>query len=284
MIGNVHVGVHIHTSTHDVNPRPVKLSLRGVSKTFSSGSGRVEALGTIDLEIREEEFLCIVGPSGCGKSTLLNLIAGLELPETGEVWCNGSPVTGPGPDRVVIFQEPALFPWLTVLGNVEFGLRLRGDGKARRRERAMDALRMVHLHRFSDAYVHQLSGGMKQRVALARALVMNPEILLMDEPFAALDAQTRDMLHGEVQAIWAETKKTIVFVTHNVREASCLGDRVVLFTARPGRIKREFRVDQPRPRQIEDPGTISLARMVLAELKDEVRKAFKEELGNGDEH
>jgi NitT/TauT family transport system ATP-binding protein len=283
IIGNGQVGDHIHTTTVGLNPKPVKVRLQRVSKTFSAGSGTVEALGIIDLEIREEEFLCIVGPSGCGKSTLLNLIAGLEAPETGEVWCNGNPVTGPGPDRVVIFQEPALFPWLTVLGNVEFGLRLRGEGKARRRERAMDALRMVHLHRFGDAFVHQLSGGMKQRVALARALVMNPEILLMDEPFAALDAQTRDLLHAELQAIWAETRKTIVFVTHNVREASCLGDRVVLLTARPGRIKREFCVDQPRPRQIEDPGTISLARMVLADLKDEVRKAFKEELGNGDE-
>lgn len=250
---------------------------------FAAGSGTVEALGTIDLAIREEEFLCVVGPSGCGKSTLLNLIAGLERPDTGEAWCNGSPIAGPGPDRVVIFQEPALFPWLTVLGNVEFGLRLRGEARASRQERAMDALRLVHLHRFKDAFVHQLSGGMKQRVALARALVMDPEILLMDEPFAALDAQTRDMLHGELQAIWAQTRKTIVFVTHNVREASCLGDRVVLLTARPGRIKREFHVDQPRPRQIEDPGTISLARMVLADLKDEVRTAFREELGNGDD-
>ena len=282
-MGNHHVGDHIDIAAVGVKPAPAKVSLHGVSKTFSSGTGRVEALGMIDLEIREEEFLCIVGPSGCGKSTLLNLIAGIEPPGTGHVWCNGKPITGPGPDRVMIFQEPALFPWLTVLGNVEFGLRLRGEDKARRRERALDALRMVHLHRFSDAFVHQLSGGMKQRVALARALVMNPEILLMDEPFAALDAQTRDMLHGELQAIWSETKKTIVFVTHNVREASCLGDRVVLLTARPGCIKREFRVDQPRPRQIEDPGTISLARMILADLKDEVRKAFKEELGNGDE-
>jgi len=274
---------HNDPSAIGVKSTPIKVSLHGVSKTFSAGNGRVEALGVIDLEIREEEFVCIVGPSGCGKSTLLNLIAGLDRPETGAVWCNGRPVTGPGPDRVMIFQEPALFPWLTVLGNVEFGLRLRGEAKARRRERAMDALRLVHLRRFKDAFVHQLSGGMKQRVALARALVMDPEILLMDEPFAALDAQTRDMLHGEVQAIWAETKKTIVFVTHNVREASCLGDRVVLLTARPGRIKREFCVDQPRPRQIEDPGTISLARMILADLKDEVRKVFKEELGNGDE-
>jgi NitT/TauT family transport system ATP-binding protein len=261
-----------------------KLRLQRVSKTFSTNHGPIEALREIDLEIRGEEFLCIVGPSGGGKSTLLNLIAGLEQPDTGEVWCNGSPITGPGPDRVVIFQEPALFPWLTVLGNVEFGLRIRGEAKAGRRKRALDALRLVHLYRFRDAFVHQLSGGMKQRVALARALVMDPAILLMDEPFGALDAQTRDLLHAELQAIWTKTKKTIVFVTHNVREAACLGDRVILLTARPGRIKREFCVDLPRPRQIEDPGTITLARMILAELKDEVRKVFREELGNGDDH
>jgi NitT/TauT family transport system ATP-binding protein len=276
-------GSHIHSIALEVELKPPKVQLQQVSKTFSTDNGPVEALREIDLEIREEEFLCIVGPSGCGKSTLLNLIAGLERPEKGEVWCSGTPVTGPGPDRVVIFQEPALFPWLTVLGNVEFGLRLRGETKATRRERAMDALRLVHLHRFKDAFTHQLSGGMKQRVALARALVMDPEILLMDEPFAALDAQTRDLLHGELQAIWAKTRKTIVFVTHNVREAACLGDRVVLLTARPGRIKKEFCVDQPRPRQIENPGTIDLARMILAELREEVRKVFREELGNGDD-
>ena len=264
--------------------KPAKLRLQRVSKTFATDNGPVEALEGIDLEIREEEFLCIVGPSGGGKSTLLNLIAGLERPDAGEVWCEGSPITGPGPDRVVIFQEPALFPWLSVLGNVEFGLRVRGEAKASRRERSMDVLRLVHLHRFKDAFVHQLSGGMKQRVALARALVMDPAILLMDEPFAALDAQTRGLLHAELQAIWAKTRKTIVFVTHNVREAACLGDRVVLLTARPGRIKREFCVDQPRPRQIEDPGTINLARMILADLRDEVQKVFREEVGNGDDH
>jgi NitT/TauT family transport system ATP-binding protein len=277
------VGADIHTSTPGVHPRPVKVRLQRVSKTFAANHGPVEALREIDLDIREEEFLCIVGPSGGGKSTLLNLIAGLEQPDTGAVWCDGRPITGPGPDRVVIFQEPALFPWLTVLGNVEFGLRIRGEAAADRRERAVEALRLVHLHRFQDAFVHQLSGGMKQRVALARALVMDPAILLMDEPFGALDAQTRDLLHAELQAIWTKTKKTIVFVTHNVREAACLGDRVVLLTARPGRIKQEFDVDLPRPRQIEDPGTITLARRILAELKDEVRKVVREELGNGDD-
>ncbi len=274
----------MQSAAHDGHSPRTKLRLQNVSKTFLSNLGAVETLRAIDLEVREEEFLCIVGPSGCGKSTLLNLMAGLERADSGAVWCDDRPIEGPGPDRVLIFQEPALFPWLTVLGNVEFGLRLRGEREPMRRERALDALRLVHLHRFRDAFVHQLSGGMKQRVALARALVMDPAVLLMDEPFAALDAQTRDMLHDELQEIWAKTRKTIVFVTHNVREAACLGDRVLLLTARPGRIKREFGVEQPRPRQIEDPGTIQLARTILADLRDEVRAAFREELGNGDDH
>ncbi len=282
--GDLPVGDVIHNSARETNPKLAKLRLQDVSKTFSSSNGQVEAIKDISLEIREEEFLCIVGPSGGGKSTLLNLIAGLEHPDAGALWCNGAPITGPGPDRVVIFQEPALFPWLTVLGNVEFGLRIQGEAKASRRERALEALRLVHLLRFKDAYVHELSGGMKQRVALARALVMDPEILLMDEPFAALDAQTRDIFHAELQTIWSSTRKTIIFVTHNVREAVCLGDRVILLTARPGRIKREFDVELPRPRQIEDSGTISMARLILGELRDEVRKVYKEELGNGDNH
>jgi len=278
------LGQRMQSAAHGGQTPRTKLRLQNVSKTFLSNQGPVETLRAIDLEVCEEEFLCIVGPSGCGKSTLLNLMAGLERADAGAVSCDGRPIEGPGPDRVLIFQEPALFPWLTVLGNVEFGLRVRGEREPMRRERALDALRLVHLHRFKDAFVHQLSGGMKQRVALARALVMDPAVLLMDEPFAALDAQTRDMLHGELQEIWAKTRKTIVFVTHNVREAACLGDRVLLLTARPGRIKREFGVEQPRPRQIEDPGTIQLARAILGDLRDEVRAAFREELGNGDDH
>lgn len=258
-----------------------RLWLKGVSKSFDTKSERIDALEDIDLEIQGGEFLCIVGPSGGGKSTLLNLIAGLEQPDTGEIWSNGERVTGPGPERVVIFQEAALFPWLTVLGNVEFGLRMQRIERQRRRALALEVLKLVHLGRFQDAYVHQLSGGMKQRAALARALVMDPEILLMDEPFAALDAQARDLLHGELQEIWAKTGKTILFVTHNVREAACLGDRVVLLTAGPGRIKREFRVALPRPRQIEDPGVMDIARAVLAELREEVQKVVKEERGNG---
>jgi NitT/TauT family transport system ATP-binding protein len=254
-----------------------KLRLRGVERTFRTGRGATAALGPLDLDVREGEFVCCVGPSGCGKTTLLNLVAGLEAPDRGEVIFDGRPVTGPGPDRIVIFQELGLFPWMTVLGNVEFGLKLRGVAAAERRERALRQLRLVHLTGFEQARVHELSGGMKQRVALARALAMDPVMLLMDEPFAALDAQTRDLLHQELQELWARTGTTILFVTHNVREAACLADRVVTFTVRPGRIKREFAVDAPRPRHIEDPAVGRLAVELREDLREEIEAVLAEE-------
>ena len=253
----------------DEGKAPV-LSLKGVSKTFASRQGAVEALLDIDLDIQASEMLCILGPSGGGKSTLLNLMAGLDFPSEGEVRCNGSRVSGSGPDRVVIFQELALFPWLTVLGNVEFGLRMKGLGRDERRARAMEALRMVHLDRFAGSWIHQLSGGMKQRVALARALVIDPRILLLDEPFAALDPETRDRLFTELQEIFETTHKTIVFVTHNVREAVCLGDRVMLLSARPGRIKRMYTIDLPRPRRLDDPAVVDLASVVMSDMRTEL--------------
>ena len=256
----------------------MKLQVQNVSKSFAGRNGRVGALESISLDVDAGEFLCIVGPSGCGKSTLLNLIAGLEKPDTGAVFANGELVEWPGPERSMIFQEAALFPWLNVTANVEFGLRIAGVPANERRERAMRYLEMVHLTRFAKAWVHELSGGMKQRVALARALVLEPDILLMDEPFAALDAQARDALHGELQRLWQESKTTVVFVTHNVREAVCLGDRVIVFSARPGRIKREFRVDLARPREIEDEGVIAIAREVRDELRDEIAKVLGEEM------
>jgi NitT/TauT family transport system ATP-binding protein len=255
-----------------------KLSLRNVSKNFHTKTGKFNAVQDINLEVNEGEFLCIVGPSGCGKSTVLNIIAGLEKPDGGQALVNGKPIQGPGTDRVVIFQELALFPWLTVLKNVEFGLRMAAVNRKEREERALHFLKMVHLTRFSRSYVHELSGGMKQRVALARALAIDPEILLMDEPFAALDAQTRDILHEELQEIWGATRKTIIFVTHNVREAACLGDRVLVFSTHPGRIKREFKIDYARPRHLEDPNLITFAKNILAELKAEVEKVAQEEL------
>jgi len=254
-----------------------KLTVRGVEKTFLSRLGSVSALGPIDVDIREGEFVCVVGPSGCGKTTLLNIVAGLEEPEVGEVCFDGKPIRGPGPDRIVLFQDLGLFPWMTVLGNVEFGLRLRGVRGKERRRSAIHYLRMVHLSGFQGSYVHELSGGMKQRVALARALAMDPVMLLMDEPFAALDAQTRDMLHQELQEIWSRTRKTILFVTHNVREAACLADRIITMTRRPGRIKREFHVDIPRPRQIEDPDVGCLAAQVREDLRDEIEAVLDEE-------
>lgn len=261
-----------------------KLQLTGVSRSFKTPRGALAALEGIELEVREGEFLCILGPSGCGKSTLLSLMAGLDHPTSGEIWMDGRRVEGPGTDRIVIFQELGLFPWLTVQENVEFGLRMRGVRKQERRERSQHYLRLVHLSSFESSYVHQLSGGMKQRVALARSLVTNPDVLLMDEPFAALDAQTRDLLHEELERIWSETHKTIVFVTHNVREAVRLGNRVMLLTFRPGRIKSQFKITLPRPRHLEDPELALTAREVLEQLKEEINKAVEEEFRHEENH
>ncbi len=254
-----------------------KVEISGVSQVFWSQSGAIQALGETSLTIEEGEFVCIVGPSGCGKSTLLNLVAGLTKPDSGQVKANGALVTGPGPDRVVMFQESGLFPWLNVLQNVMFGLKMAGVAEPKRRERAEKLLQMVHLSRFTQAWVHELSGGMKQRVALARALAPNPDILLMDEPFAALDAQTRDMLHDELEDLWASTRKTIIFVTHNVREAVRLGTRVIVMTARPGQVKNIYDIDLPRPRHIEDVALARIAATIRDDLRNEVLQATHEE-------
>ncbi len=230
---------------------PVKLAIEGVSKTFHTRRGSVHALENVTLHIREGEFVCVVGPSGCGKTTLLNIIAGLETPDTGQVLADGKPVTGAGSDRLVLFQEPALFPWLDVMGNVMFGLKLKPNlTNKERREVAEFYLKLVGLEKFMHANIHELSGGMKQRVALARALAPNPRVLLMDEPFGSLDALTREQLYGDLQTIWEKRRKTIVFVTHNAREAACLGDRVVLLSPRPGRVREQFQIPLPRPRDI----------------------------------
>lgn len=222
---------------------PPKLMIDQITKSFQTKVGCTQALEEVSLSLKEGEFVCLVGPSGCGKSTLLNIIAGLEKPDSGTVLVDGKPVTGPGRDRGMMFQESALFPWLNVLGNVLFGLKLKpGLTKAERQEVAEFYLQLVHLEQFKQAHIHELSGGMKQRVALARALAPNPGILLMDEPFTALDAMTREQLYTDIQEIWGKRRKTIVFVTHNVREACCLGDRVVIFSPRPGRICEEFQI------------------------------------------
>jgi NitT/TauT family transport system ATP-binding protein len=250
------------------NVPPEKLVVEHVSKTFRMRRTSVHALDDISLQVREGEFVCLVGPSGCGKSTLLNIIAGLDFPDGGRVLADGKPVTGPGRERMVMFQEPALFPWLDVLGNVMFGLKLKSNlTNAERREVAGYYLRLVGLENFVHANIHELSGGMKQRVALARALAPNPRVLLMDEPFAALDAMTREQLYGDIQSIWQKRRKTILFVTHNVREAACLGDRVVLFSPHPGRIQEQFTIDLPRPRDINSVDLAKHATSIMSALK-----------------
>jgi NitT/TauT family transport system ATP-binding protein len=247
---------------------PSKLAIEDVSKTFRTATGEVLALDRVSLQVNEAEFVCLVGPSGCGKTTLLNIIAGLEKPDSGRVLADGKPVTSPGRDRLVMFQEPALFPWLDVLGNVLFGLKLKPNLTNKdRRNVARYYLELVGLTRFEHANIHELSGGMKQRVSLARALAPNPRVLLMDEPFAALDALTREQLYGDIQQIWKARRKTIVFVTHNVREAACLGDRVLLFSPHPGRIQEEFAVDLPRPRDINSVDLAGYATKIMRALK-----------------
>ncbi|HEX7288919.1 MAG TPA: ABC transporter ATP-binding protein [Candidatus Angelobacter sp.] len=255
-----------------------KISVRGVTKEYVLPRGEVLcALQNVDVQVRRGEFLCIVGPSGSGKSTLLHIIAGLVSPTRGEVVIDGGRPKGPGPDRILIFQDLGLFPWLTVLENVEFGLKMQGVPARERRDLARYYLSLVHLSRVEQGFLHQLSGGMKQRLSLARALVLGPSVLLMDEPFAALDAQTRDLLHDELERLWEETGQTIVFVTHNVREAVRLGDRVLVMSHHPGRIKQEFAISLGRSRHLEDPEVALQAREILAELRGEIDKAVRAE-------
>jgi NitT/TauT family transport system ATP-binding protein len=259
-----------------------KVGLSEICLSYRAQSGeRLLALDHINLQVKAGEFLCIVGPSGCGKSTLLHLIAGLHHQTSGQILVDGKQVQGPGTDRILIFQELGLFPWLTVGQNVEFGMKMKGIPRAERQEKTQYYLQLVHLAKFEKSYIHQLSGGMRQRVAIARALATEPDVLLMDEPFAALDAQTRDLLHDELERIWSETGRTIIFVTHNVREAVRLGDRVVLMTFRPGRVKREFPVELPRPRSLEDPDVALAARAVLDELREETNRSLEAEYRNG---
>jgi len=272
----------IVSPSRNVSSSIPKVGLSEICLSYRTQSGeRLLALDHINLQVKAGEFLCIVGPSGCGKSTLLHLIAGLHRQTSGQVLIDGNPVQGPGTDRILIFQELGLFPWLTVGDNVEFGMKMKGVSKAEREEKTRYYLRLVHLSQFKDSYTHQLSGGMRQRVALARALATEPDVLLMDEPFAALDAQTRDLLHDELERIWAETGRTIIFVTHNVREAIRLGDRVALMTFRPGRVKREFVVDLPRPRILEDVHVARAAGEILGELREEINRSLEVEYNVG---
>jgi NitT/TauT family transport system ATP-binding protein len=244
---------------------------KGFTHRTGSRANNLAVLDGISFDVDEGEFVTILGPSGCGKSTLLNIVAGMEPCDGGFVMVKGLPASPTGADTVLIFQEDALFPWLTVEENVAFGLRNKGLDKDERARVAREFIELVQLSQFSHSYLHQLSGGMKQRVAIARGLAINPRILLMDEPFGALDYRTREILQGQIQQIHEETKKTILFVTHDVREAVSLGDRVILMSRRPARIKRQYTVDLPRPRSAEDPRLQGVTKEVLKDLKEEVK-------------
>jgi NitT/TauT family transport system ATP-binding protein len=250
----------------------------GVGKVWNAGTARAhEALTGIDLEIDAGEFIVLLGPSGCGKSTLLYLIAGLEEPTAGAITAHGLPVAGPGPERSLIFQETSLFPWLNVWQNVSFGLSVRGVSVEKRKETARQVLKRVGLSDAFEKRPDELSGGMRQRVAVARALAMEPEVLLMDEPFAALDVQTRVKMQGFLLDVWDASKASVLFVTHHIDEAIALADRVVVFTARPGRIKAIVPIDQPRPRDLTSPTSLALRVELTALLQDEVDRAFAEQ-------
>ena len=250
----------------DAPPVPATaVALAGVSKRFGAGPGAVVALDGLSLSVARGEFVCLVGASGCGKTTLLNLVAGLDQPTAGRIETSGL-------RTALMFQEAALFPWLTVADNVELALRLRGVGRAERRRRAAELLDLVRLGDFGERRPHELSGGMRQRVALARSLAQDAELLLMDEPFGALDAMTRDILHDELERVWRDAGLTVLFVTHNVREAARLGDRVVLLTSRPGRIADAFTVDIARPRRIESADVAALAGTITERLRAEVSR------------
>ncbi|SIS48723.1 ABC transporter ATP-binding protein [Salimicrobium flavidum] len=256
------------------------LSFEQVEKRFGTApENEFEVFSDIDLEIGENQFVSILGPSGCGKSTLLSMVAGLEDISAGSIKLEGEETDEPGTDRGMVFQQPSLFPWLTVRENVMFPLKKKLS-KREAQERADHFLKMVHLSKSKSSYTYELSGGMQQRVAIARALAMDPKVLLMDEPFGALDEQTRHILHRELLSIWEDTKKTILFVTHSIQESIKLSDRVIVMGTRPGRIIADFPVDIPRPRERDDERVIKLEKQVMELLEKEINKVLKEELDN----
>ena len=254
------------------SPRRPFLAIREVNKSFWIGNDQVEALGRVDLEVNKGEFVCLIGASGCGKSTLLRIIAGFEGPTSGHVDIYDHPVTGPGSDRGMVFQDYALFPWLTVRENIAFGPRQKGLAKSKVREIADEYLNMVGLAPFADRFPSQLSGGMKQRVAIARVLANEANILLMDEPFGALDALTREQLQDELLQIWARTGVTVIFVTHSVEEATLMADRVVVMTAGPGRIETDIPIRLERPRDVSSPAFNEVRRTLTQRLTSHVKR------------
>jgi nitrate ABC transporter ATP-binding subunit len=245
---------------------PPQLSIRGVTKRFTVGDDEIEALARVDITIAKGQFVCLIGASGCGKSTLLRIVAGFEEPTTGSVLSDGKPITGPGSDRGMVFQDYALFPWMTVRQNIGFGPRQRELPRRQVEAIADEFVRLVGLERFADRYPAQLSGGMKQRVAIARVLANDANILLMDEPFGALDALTREQLQHELLQIWSRTGVTIIFVTHSVEEAVLLADRVLVMSAGPGRIENDIMIDMPRPRDVASPEFNAVRRDVARRL------------------
>ena len=250
----------------------------GVVKAWNAGTEReVVALEDIDLDVRPGEFVVIIGPSGCGKSTLLKLLAGLEMPTAGQIFHDGRPITGPNVNRSLIFQQPSLYPWLSARENVAFGLKLQGVGRAERRQRADEFLRQVGLREFAAKHPHELSGGMQQRVAIARALCVGADILLMDEPFAALDVQTRYQMQTFLLGLWQGSGKTVVFVTHHIDEAVYLADRVIVLTARPGRVLDSMPIDMPRPRSVVGGEFERYRAHFIERLRSEVARAFEEQ-------
>ena len=253
------------------------IAVSHVTKSYEGRGGRVQTLQEVTFTCQTGEFVCLVGQSGCGKSTVSLIVAGLEQPDEGTVLLDGRPVNGGGLIRTMMFQDSALFPWMNVRRNVEFGLKMRGVPQPERAEIAQTYLKMVHLTRFANAQPHELSGGMRQRVALARALAIDPAVLLMDEPFAALDAQTREIMHSEIQEVWQTTGKTILFVTHNLREAATLSTKVLLMTARPGTIKEEIAVNLPRPRDPRSPEVARITEQLFAHLQDEIERVERVE-------
>jgi len=274
------------------------LEIQNLHKSF----GQEKVLEGLDIKVNKGEFLSILGPSGCGKSTLIHMIAGLESVSSGKILMKDREVKAPGTDRILVFQNGALFPWLNVKDNIAFGLsnvkaeESSGDSRAAKKtkkskkdkfsdeekqQRVEELMKKVHLYQFRDKYPHQLSGGMKQRVSIARSLAMDPEVLLMDEPFSALDEQTKMVLHEELQRIWLETKKTIVFVTHNIREAVKLSDRVLVMGSHPGKIIKEIPIPYAHPRKVTDPNLVEMEKVIMESLKDEIEKRTKEEFGDG---
>jgi NitT/TauT family transport system ATP-binding protein len=264
------------------SPASSIISVRDLSMTRTRPTGeRVPAFEHLSFEVDRGEFVCLIGPSGSGKTSTLSVIAGLERPTSGEVLVEGRPVTGPGPDRAVLFQEPALFPWLSVRGNLDLALRLAGVAQDEREDRAFTWLTRMAIERSADLQPHELSAGMRQRAALARALAADPDVFLADEPFGALDAQARELLQNEVQRVWmrAEGAKTFLFVTHNVREAVVLADRVLVMSAAPGRLLEEFRIHAPRPRDLDDVLVARVVSEIHALLMREVDKGVAREMG-----